>query len=38
MKAILGGLIALVAGAIIWWLIETIKAAKDPDVQVHTID
>lgn len=33
MNTILGGIIAIVAGAIIWWLIGTIKAMKDPDVQ-----
>lgn len=33
MKSILGGIIAIFAGGIIWWIIETIKAIKDPDVQ-----
>lgn len=33
MKSILGGILAILAGGIIWWIIETIKAIKDPDVQ-----
>lgn len=33
MNPLFGGVIAVVSGAIVWWIVGTIKSTKDPDVQ-----